>query len=153
MIVYRIDRIKRKDQLLSGEGAKLYGGRWNAKGLAASYVASSRSLALLEMLVHLDKKQQLPLDRILAEIELPDKLIIKTISVKRLPEDWKKFPAPKGLTAFYSKMVNDQTHIALAIPSVIVPEEYNYVINPNHPEIAKVKVRKFELLHMDERFG
>lgn len=153
MIVYRIDRIKRKDQLLSGEGAKLYGGRWNAKGLAALYVASSGSLALLEMLVHFDKKEQLPQDRILVEIEIPDKLIIKTISVKRLPEYWKNSPAPKGLTAFYSKMVNEQTHIALAVPSVIVPQEYNYVINPNHPEISKVKVRKFQLLPLDERFG
>lgn len=152
MIVYRIDRLKRKDQVLSGGGAKLYGGRWNAKGIAALYTASSRSLAILEMLVHFDKKEQLPQDRILVEIELPDKLTIKSVHENNLPEHWKISPAPRVLTTFYTQMVDDKKHIALAVPSVIVPQEYNYVINPNHPDCSKVKVRKWELLHLDERF-
>ncbi|NND09318.1 MAG: RES family NAD+ phosphorylase [Saprospiraceae bacterium] len=152
MIVYRIDRIKRKDQLLSGEGAKLYGGRWNSKGIAALYTANSRSLAILEMLVHLDKREQIPEDRILVEIQVPDKLPVKRMTEKRLPTDWKNSPAPRALSAYFTTVVQEQKYIGLAVPSVIVPQEYNIVINLKHPENSKIKVKHWAPLKMDQRF-
>jgi RES domain-containing protein len=132
---------------LSGTGAKTTGGRWNRVGLAVLYAASSRALACLETVVHLGAKG-LPLNRYLVEIDIPDSVWtareIKTAAM--LPVGWDALPAGRISLEFGDAWIKSKRTAVLEIPSVIVPEESNFLINPDHPDagaIAAVKKRKW----------
>jgi len=148
MILYRIGRCVYVDNL-SGEGARINGGRWNSEGRPAVYLASSRSLAMLEVLVHL-QPLMIPDDYCLAEIEVPDNSISQVL-VDNLPDNWKNISPPGILKQIGNNFLENKKHLMLKVPSSIVPMEHNYLVNVLHSDMKKVKVLSKEPFDFDSR--
>jgi RES domain-containing protein len=132
---------------LSGAGAKATGGRWNAVGSAVVYTSQTRALACLETVVHLNAGG-LPLNRYLVEVAIPDDLWTnaRMMSLVSLPVDWDAEPAGRTSIEFSANWLHSGTSALLVVPSVIVPEEFNVLINPQHSGSARItaaKVRKW----------
>ena len=139
MRVWRLTRRPFAD--LSGEGARLYGGRWTSPGHAVIYTSSSRSLALLEVLVHLGiVTELLPEDYVAMEIEIPDR-----VSRTRVARGYDQ-PRRAG-----DRWLARQVHAVLAVPSVVVPGEWNYLINPLHPDAAHIRTVEVTDFAIDKR--
>jgi RES domain-containing protein len=150
MVLYRIVNCTYAGDL-TGTGARLFGGRWNSEGKPAIYLASSRSLALLEVLVHLPPLM-IPDNYCLTEIEVPDNSITQ-ISIDSLPTNWKDVSPPIALKLIGDEFLKNQEHLLMKVPSSIVPMEDNYLLNPLHPAIKKVKILKKEPFDFDKRLG
>jgi len=120
----------------SGEGASLAGGRWNPKGTRAVYGAAARSLAALEILVHIDRSNA-PTDYVFARAEIDESDIV---SIDRLPSDWRSPTRSATTVAIGQRFLLERSALALAVPSVIIPQEFNYLINPVHPRFAALKI-------------
>ena len=128
---------------LSGEGASRTGGRWNSMGLRMVYSAGSASLACLETLVHI--QNDLPLNRYLIRIDIPDSIWNKRKKLNGLP-GWDAEPAGLASINFGDIWLTECESALLEVPSVIVPEESNFLINPLHKDAKKIKainVRKW----------
>jgi RES domain-containing protein len=123
---------------LDGEGARLYGGRWNSRGNAVVYVSASRALAVLERLVGTDP-EDVPSDLTIFEIELPDTLEIRTVSATELNATWRR-PRSALCHRIGNEWIARQATPALAVPSAIIPEERNYLVNPAHPDSIRVQL-------------
>lgn len=137
---------------MSGSGAKATGGRWNEVGVAMVYAASSRALACLETLVHLNAGG-LPLNRYLVEIEVPDDLwqAAERATAASVGLGWDAEPAARASIAFGTQWANSKRSALLIVPSVIVPEENNLLINPSHPAAAGLQARKLRRWLYDPR--
>ncbi|WP_179405067.1 RES family NAD+ phosphorylase [Burkholderia guangdongensis] len=138
---------------MSGGGAKTTGGRWNAKGVAVLYTSENRSLACLETLVHV-VGGGLPLNRILVRIDVPDDVWRAAIHFD--PDDPKNVGwdvEPAGMTSIDAgtDWANGAASALLVVPSVVVPEEMNVLINPAHPDVAKIKATKIRKWTYDAR--
>ncbi len=152
MIVYRIEREKYLKTTLSGLGASISKGfRWNSINTKLVYTAESRALAMLEVSVHLDLSEDLPTDRYYVEIEIPDKIVIQEVKIEDLPEDWNSKPPTLTTQTIGDDFVIQNGSAVLKVPSSIVPQEYNYLINPDHPDAKKIKVIKKISLNFDPR--
>ena len=127
---YRLVKRKWRQAAFDGEGARLYGGRWNSKGKACIYLAGSESLAMLEVMVHLDDYQLLE-HYALLEVTL-QKSSLMSLSADSLPKDWAVEPAPASTAEIGDNWLESQSSLALAVPSAVVPRERNYLINPQH---------------------
>ncbi|GAA3967011.1 RES family NAD+ phosphorylase [Mucilaginibacter dorajii] len=148
MIVYRISNCNYAGDL-SGTGARLYGGRWNSEGKAMLYTASSRALAVLEVLVHLNTLI-VPNNFCLTEIKVPENDIF-TLDESLLPQNWRDISPPRLLRDLGDEFLRKNEHLLFKVPSSIVPAEYNYLLNPLHPDAIKAKVVKREPFSFDER--
>lgn len=143
MIVFRIERRKYLETTLTGIGAsQAEGYRWNSKNTRMVYTAESRALAMLEVSVHLDLSEDLPQDRHYVEIEIPEDIIIQEVKIEDLPEDWDAKPPTFTTQSIGDDFVNYNEAAVLKVPSSIVPQEYNYLINPHHPDAGRIKVNK-----------
>lgn len=136
---------------MDGEGARLHGGRWNPPGLAAVYLAESRALAALEVIVHVPREFLL-LDWRVISVEVPDDAI-KVAAVKRLPEAWRDQPSSPSARRFGGAWLEKAEDLALALPSVVVPQERALLLNPRHPAAAKLKCSGPERFVFDPRMG
>ncbi len=151
--VYRVLRKKYARSPFDGERAYRYGGRWSSPGIRLSYASEHRSLALLEYFVHLDKDDP-PTDLVLAIADVPDDLSRERIDVADLPKTWRAAAAPPELARIGDEFVQRGEHCLLLVPSVPAPSEYNWLINPAHPEFRRIVVRELEPLVYDSRmFG
>ena len=147
MILYRIAKCIYADDL-SGTGARLYGGRWNSEGRSMVYLASSRSLAMLEALVHLNPTI-LPEDFCMVMLEVPNNLI--EVNMSLLPENWNAYPEQNILKQIGNAFLQEKKHLLMKVPSALVKEEYNYLLNPLHPKAASVKLLSKQPFDFDER--
>jgi RES domain-containing protein len=131
---------------MNGEGAATYGGRWNKKGTEAIYTAESRSLAILEILVHY---AVLPKDFLLTPIRIPDRVGILPVPDGALPIGWNQVTAIAATqdlaTQFYTNTA------VLSVPSAIVMKERNYVLNPAHPDFQHIQFLSSEAFQFDPR--
>lgn len=153
MRVYRIERKKYLEATLSGTGAALTEGfRWNSPNTYLVYTSASRALATLEVPVHLDLSEDLPTDRYYMEIEIPDEVEILELRYTDLPENWSAYPPILETQFIGDDFVKENISAVLKVPSSIVPPEFNYLINPNHPEAKMIKVVSVEPLRFDQRF-
>jgi len=148
MILYRIVKCNYADDL-SGTGARLYGGRWNSEGKPAVYLASSRALAVLEVLVHLPPLM-IPNDYCLVEIEVPDNSTA-VFEIEDLPKNWQDVSPPLALRYLGNEFLKKQEYLLLKVPSTVVPMEHNYLLNPLHPAMKKVKIRAKKPFDFDSR--
>lgn len=148
--VYRVLRRKYADAPFDGEGAYRYGGRWSSPGIRLSYASEHQSLALLEYFVHLDKDDP-PSDLVLAIAEVPDDLSQERVEVSHLPANWRVPAAPPELSRIGDEFVRRGEHCLLLVPSVLAPDEYNYLINPGHPEFKRIVIREPQPLAYDPR--
>lgn len=148
MILYRLAIEKYCDDL-SGSGAKLFGGRWNTPGFPALYTTESISLAVLEIIVHANK-DLIPPDYMLIKIELPDNLSVKEITLRTLKNDWRD---DIDYTQFIgTEFLKNNNNIALKVPSAVVAEENNFILNPAHADFKKLKIRSVTPFDFDNRF-
>lgn len=133
---WRVVKRKHARTALSGEGARRFGGRWNSPGTAVVYSAESQSLAALEMLVHLDSADLLGA-YVTIRVEF-DESLIEHVERTDLPRNWRVDPAPGRLAATGDGWVRQERSVVLAVPSVVIPSERNYLLNPRHPEFSRV---------------
>lgn len=153
MIVYRIEREKHLETTLLGIGASMSKGyRWNSFNTRLVYTAESRALATLEVSVHLDLSEDLPNDRYYVEIDIPDEITILEVNIDDLPEDWDSKPPTITTQTIGDDFINYNEAAILKVPSSIVPQEFNYLINPNHSDSSKIKVIKTYRMSFDSRF-
>lgn len=148
MILYRIGNCKYAGDL-TGTGARLYGARWNTEGQSMLYLASSRSLAVLEVLVHLPPLL-IPDNYCVAEIEVPETSIFH-LDIATLPVNWQDISPPRKLKQIGDDFLIKHEFLMMRVPSIIVPAEYNYLLNPNHPDLKKVKLISKTSFSFDER--
>ena len=136
MEVYRISKCRFIRQL-DGFGAFTFGGRWNSKGHALLYTAGSRALALLEALAHIDRPLVCNFCR--ATIFIPDDSVA-VYPAGDLPKGWQANPAPDILKSIGDAFIRQSKTLALRLPSAIVPDEFNYLINPLHSRMHEVRI-------------
>lgn len=150
MIFYRLVTRRYISEAWTGSGANQYGGRWNHKGHPVVYVASSVSLAALEMLVHVRSGSILS-QYGLFSIEIPDK-DIEYLDKQWLPPDWQENPAPLSTMDLGTAWLEATSAVALVLPSCVIPQENNAILNPRHPGFGKLlKTVKAEPFAFDSR--
>jgi RES domain-containing protein len=148
---WRIVKHKNEKTAFSGEGARLYGGRWNSPGTAMVYTAQSQSLAALEMLVHLDSADLLGA-YVFFDVVIEDSMIT-SVDVASLPKNWRAEPAPAKLQALGNVWIAAGTSCVLRVPSSLVPAESNYLLNPKHADFVKVRIGQATPFRYDPRLG
>lgn len=152
MIVFRIEREKYLETTLEGTGAALTDGyRWNSLNTYLVYTADSRALATLEVSVHLDLSEDLPTDRYYVEIDIPDDITIFEIKIEDLPEGWDSKPPIIETQYIGDDFVREKKAAILKVPSSIVQQEFNYLINPYHPDSKRIIVISFTPFKFDSR--
>lgn len=150
-LFYRIVQERWSATALDGEGARLYGGRWNSPGVAAVYLAASRALAALEILVHAPR-EALRLNWIVIELEIDDSLIDK-VPHSKLPEDWRMQPTSHQAQIFGTRWLRDYRNLALLLPSVVISEENSLLLNPLDPIMREMKPGKPTPFSFDPRLA
>ena len=146
MIAYRIG--SRRHTIFDSAGAAEYGARWNSPGRPVIYAASSLSLAMLEQLAHTETGR-LPQDHAFVEITIPDRVPIETLPVRDVA-GWTT-DDPTTSRAFGDRWIAEQRTCVLRVPSVIVPTEYNVLINPAHAEFAQLAASGPRNVNWDKR--
>ncbi len=121
-----------------GEGARIYGGRLNSMGVSMVYASEHQSLAALELRVHIDRTRMRRIYKCFAFAF--DEALMKTLPIKALPKDWLQEPPPPSLQQIGDDWVKSAASLILAVPSVVIPSELNYLINPKHPDFGKLKI-------------
>lgn len=149
MELYRLTLTKYASSAFSGEGARRVGGRWSPPGYPVVYCASSIALAVLETLVHTDHSV-LPSHQVI-RVGVPDALRIDTLTVDELPADWRNTPAPSALQKLGWDWIINHQSVLLSMPSALVPQEKNYLINPNHRNFSQLTMQPAEAFSMDAR--
>ncbi len=146
---WRIIKAKNVATAFSGSGAKTYGGRWNSVGTGVIYAAGSASLAILEMLVHLQAPEFM---RRFVIFKLTfDESLVTAMAPANLPKSWQRSPAPASAQAIGDNWVSIGTSAILRLPSAIVPTEHNYLLNPSHRDFAKIGIATAEPIKFDPR--
>lgn len=148
---WRIVKERYAGTAFTGEGARLYGGRWNSPGVPMIYTAQSQSLAILEMLVHLESPDILKAYVFFeTEINIP---LITRVDLSLLSQNWKDDPAPPQLQTIGDSWAASLDSVVLSVPSVLVPEERNFLLNPNHPDFSKLKIAGPTAFQFDPGFA
>ena len=146
--ILRIVTARFADSAFSGEGARLFGGRWNRKGLPMVYTAESRSLALLEMMVQDDP---LRAHYLLIPAFVPSAVSLHGLEAAELGGDWRALPARDRLQAIGNDWLQARASCILSVPSAVVPAERNFLVNPLHPDFSKISIGQAESLETDVR--
>ena len=148
MQLYRLVHNKWAAQAFDGEGARLYGGRWNSKGQLCVYTAGSEALAILEILVHLNNRTALKQYRLFQLTIAAEEVL--SVSPANLPLSWQQQPASIDTARIGDSWLAQQASLALALPSVIAPREQNILLNPLHPRFAACLTTVTELDFMPD---
>jgi RES domain-containing protein len=147
MLTYRIADCRYIADL-SGTGAALYGGRWNSKDTFVLYTAESAALALLECVAHLGRFPAT--GYYIATVEVPDSYCT-TLEQQDLPKDWNKNPAPTDLKAVGDRFFHTKKFLSLRVPSVLLPEEHNLILNTQFKHYDRVRIIAQRPLTIDDR--
>ncbi|WP_338923792.1 RES family NAD+ phosphorylase (plasmid) [Pseudomonas silesiensis] len=132
---YRLVKKKNSSRAFNGVCAGRFGGRWHSKGRDCLYFADSPALSVLEVFVHLGHDEIIQ-SYDLFELTLPSKMVLRA-NPESLPESWRSEPASQETAAFGDAWIDTGSSLALAVPSVIVPQSWNYLINIQHSEFVK----------------
>jgi RES domain-containing protein len=133
--IFRLVKARYAGQAFDGAGAKLSGGRWNSKGVVVVYAADSIALAALELLVHLHSHEVLKSYR-LYRIEIGNSDLL-ALDERDLPKDWRIDPPTSSTARVGDGWVASNESLALAVPSVVIPSQQNFLINPAHPRFGQ----------------
>ncbi len=145
---WRIVPEARADDAFTGEGAKVYGGRWNSPGVAVVYGSQHKSLAALEHLVHLNPRSAARFKVFSFHFHGS---LMESISLRDLPENWRQEPPPPSTQQYGDRWVREGRSAVLAVPSIIIPEELNYVLNPAHTDFKGITISKSQHFVFDPR--
>ncbi|MEO8961524.1 MAG: RES family NAD+ phosphorylase [Ginsengibacter sp.] len=152
MELFRITQERFADDL-TGNGSRLFGGRWNSEGTFAVYTSSSRSLALLEVMAHTPAKMFNAKNYQLVTLRVPDIIIAEEILFSQLPAGWDAPDARLYTKKLGDKFFKENKGLMLATPSVIMREEINYILNPLHAEMRKVTIINKRRIYFDKRLN
>lgn len=147
---WRIVKKSHAKNAFSGDGAKIYGGRWNPVGIPVIYAAESLALAALEIVVHLGNEALLFQHFVKISITFPSKMII-TLDRTELPPDWRHLPPPESTQQVGLDWASKRSSAVLKVPSSIISEENNYVINPEHPDFSRIEMATPKEFSFDAR--
>jgi RES domain-containing protein len=148
---WRIVKRKRARAAFTGEGARLYGGRWNSAGVALVYTAESQSLAALEMVVHLDSPELLH-TYVVFEVGIDESLVAQ-VELSQLPRNWRTDPPPKKVREVGDAWAAAGTSAVLQVPSAILPAEHNFLLNPRHRDFPRLMIGKPSPFQFDPRLA
>lgn len=140
-----------RDKAFSGEGARLFGGRWNNPGVRIVYTSATLSLAALETLVHADRNR-FYCEYLCYDLKLPEDVVLE-LDASALPEDFQERPVSVSARRIGDAWVREAASAALAVPSVIIPSERNYLLNPLHPDFARLSIGEATAFKIDEQLG
>lgn len=149
--VWRITNRRFTKSAFSGEGARLFGGRWNTGGVPLIYTSESRSLAALEILVHLDSPDLLQ-KYVLFEVGVEEAWVTNLDSAA-LPEDCHDDPPPVDAQKIGDEWAKSGRSAVLRVPSAIVPGEFNFLLNPRHPDFDKLRIGPPQSFFFDPRLS
>jgi len=135
---WRITRDEYQTTAMDGEGASLYGGRWNHPGTRMVYLAEAKSLAAMEIVVHVDRSL-LSVPYVAIPVEFPDEVFQELCP---LPQGWDNMVAPVSAIQAGDDWIKSQASVLLRVPSAAVKGEWNYLLNPTHPDIQSVRIGK-----------
>lgn len=137
MRVWRICRRAHAADPLGGRGGLYFSGRWHPRGIRIVYTSATLSLAALELLVQVDR-DLLWANLVQIEIDLPDDLPMERIEAGRLPSNWRRYPAPAALQRIGVGFIERERTAVLRVPSAVIPDEDNYLLNPAHEAIKRI---------------
>ena len=146
MLVYRITKAMYADRLVASGGAA----RWNSRGQFVIYTAATRALACLENVVHRGSEGLSSTFRVMV-IDIPDTVRFETIDPQTLPEDWIDYQQYKTCQPLGGEWLNSNRSAVLRVPSAIIPNEWNYLLNPAHPDFSSIRLLQTEPFIFDPR--
>lgn len=149
MRFWRICRRRYAAEAAMGEGARLFGGRWNSRGVRAIYASTSLALAAVETFVNLEPNLR-PADLVSIEGEIPESIQIARLGMEALPAGWSA-TRDESLRRFGDDWVRDGRSAALFVPSAPIRGEWNLLLNPAHPEFAAIRFNKAQPFDFDTR--
>lgn len=149
-VAWRICRKRHAASAFSGEGTRRAGGRWNHPGTPVVYTAETASLAIVEMLVHLDPEDTSD-DYVLIGAAIPDDLPREALEPASLPDGWMTYPAPDEVREIGERWAKQALTAVLVVPSVVIPRERNYLLNPAHPDMVRITLHPPEPFAFDRR--
>jgi RES domain-containing protein len=149
MRFWRICRLRYAAEAASGEGARLYGGRWNSRGVRMVYASSSLALAAIETFVNLEPNLQ-PEDLVSIEGEVPETLRLDRLDPKLLPSGWFK-TRDESLRAYGDEWIREGKTVGLIVPSAVIRGEWNLLLNPAHRDFRRVKFSEPQPFVFDAR--
>lgn len=147
--IWRICKARYADEALTGRGAQRFGGRWNTPGVPMVYCSSSLPLAAIELFVHLEPNLQ-PDDLVAVSAQLPPGEPAQRLEPNRLPPHWWTDDF-EPLRAIGDKWIREQSSLAIEVPSAALRTEWNVLLNPLHPAIAKLKIGVPQAFRFDAR--
>ncbi|RJQ47183.1 MAG: RES domain-containing protein [Nitrospiraceae bacterium] len=149
---WRIVRKKRLQDAFTGEGARIGGGRWNHVGTPVVYVSETLSLAALELFVHFIRKDiELSKSLLAIPVEIAKSLKMEEVSVAALKPDWRTSPPANSTKDLGTEWVKRGATSILRVPSALIPDEYNLVLNTTHADFMKIKIGTPQPFSLDER--
>ena len=148
MQVWRI--AKRQHAAFDGLGAKTYGGRWNSVGTRVVYMSASLALAVLELLVHLPGKK-VPKNYVAVPAEIPDQVRCDFYSATSLPTQWRSRAQHRALIKLGDDWIANGKGAVLRVPSALIPQEENVLLNPNHPDFRQIVIHTPQPFRLDPR--
>jgi RES domain-containing protein len=146
---WRTTRKKYVREAFSGDGAKQFGGRWNPPGTPMVYTAQSLSLAILELIVHLEDDGDIT-SYAAIPVTFP-RALVQILPESRWPDKWFSLPIAEPSQQVGKEWVDAMSSVVLQVPSSVVPRESNFLINPLHPKFSKLKIGSPQSLHIDQR--
>jgi RES domain-containing protein len=146
---WRIVKKRHVRLAFDGEGARRYGGRWNSPGTSVVYASQSRALCLLEVLAGI-RSVTLIKAYLIIPIRFDDSLATR-VEPRVLPAEWRQSPPPPSTQQIGDRWAEEQRSVILRVPSSIVPDESNYLINPAHPDFVRMEIGAPEELSIDSR--
>ena len=147
---FRLCKTRHAAVAFTGEGARLNGGRWNSPGKAVVYTSSSLSLATLEVLVHLEDAEALENLFCWASLEIP-RQVVEMLDAATLPSGWNRDESANITRAAGDAWLDSMRSAVLAVPSAVTPGEWNYLLNPSHPDFLQIRIAPFERFRPDPR--
>ena len=146
---WRITRRRFAEEAFTGSGARLYGGRWNRPGVPVVYTAQSRSLAILELLVHIRNTEPIH-DFVLISVVF-DEALVEAVELHGLPAGWETEPPTQASQSIGDAWVLGGKQPVLSVPSAVVPEERNFLLNPAHALFSRITIGQPTDCRMDGR--
>ncbi len=150
MRVWRICQAERAAAAFSGEGSRRYAGRWHHAGVPVIYTAESLSLAALEMLAHFDRDLD-PGRFVVFAVDIAAAIAVRRLTPAQLPGTWRDFPAPEETRELGTAWVKAAKTVGLIVPSALIPQERNVLLNPAHADFAKLHIGPPEAFAFDSR--
>ena len=148
-VAWRIVKSRHADSAFDGEGARLYGGRWNSPGVSVAYASETRALCLLEILAGLGSVRPLA-SYVLIPAAFDESLVLE-FQDHDLPGDWRQSPPLPSTQKIGDEWAGQLRSAILRVPSVFVPDEHNYLLNPAHPDFRRIQIGSPQEIEIDSR--